>query len=119
MRIINSTPADLETIFQFYGHAVDHQKKVFNKQWQPFDPEMVKKEINEQRQWKIVIDNKVACIFAITFSDSQIWKERDSDPSLYLHRIVTHPDHRGEYLVKDVVAWAKEFGRANQKICEA
>lgn len=115
MQIQNSTPEDIVTILTLYDSAIEHQKKVFNKHWQPLEREMVEQEIQEKRQWKMVIDGQVVCIFAITYNDPIIWKEKDRDPSLYLHRIVTHPAHRGKFFVKDIIAWALEFARKQGK----
>ena len=67
-------------------------------------------------QWKIIIDNQIVCIFAITYSDPLIWKEKDVSPSIYIHRIVTHPGYRGRFFVKDIVAWAKQFGKQHDKL---
>jgi hypothetical protein len=83
MQIINSTANDLETIFQFYDFAIAYQKTKFNKHWQGFDLPVIEKEINENRQFKIVADNKIVCVFAITFNDPAIWGEKDKDPAVY------------------------------------
>lgn len=115
MHILNSTLDDLDTIISLYDDAIEHQKKVFTKYWQPFDRKMIETEIGEKRQWKIVIDKQIVCIFALTYNDPIIWKEKDSDPSIYLHRIVTHPAHRGKFFVKDIIVWGKEFGRQHKK----
>jgi len=115
MQILNSTPEDMATIMALYDAAIEHQKKVFDKHWQPFDPQMIATEIREKRQWKMVIDQQVVCIFAITYNDPAIWKEKDLDPAIYLHRIVTHPSHRGKFFVKDIIVWAKAFGRKQGK----
>ncbi|NOT75879.1 MAG: GNAT family N-acetyltransferase [Cyclobacteriaceae bacterium] len=115
MQIKNSTLQDIDTIFDLYTAAIEHQKKVFNKHWLPFDRRMVEKEILENRQWKIIINDEVACIFAITHNDPMIWKEKDKDPSVYIHRIVTNPSFRGQYFVKDIIAWARIFCRENGK----
>ncbi len=115
MLIQNSTPADLNTMLALYDSAIEHQKKVFTKHWQPFDRQMIEREIQEKRQWKMIVDGQVVCIFCITYNDPIIWKEKDKDPAIYLHRIVTHPDHRGKFFVKDIIAWALEFARRNGK----
>ena len=115
MLITNSTPEDIDTIFQLYDEAVKFQKTVFNKQWQGFERDLIKKEIAENRQWKIVIDGQVACIFAITFNDPLIWKEKDQDPSIYIHRIVTNPSFRGGAFVKEIVKWAKVYAKSIDK----
>ncbi|HEY1024527.1 MAG TPA: GNAT family N-acetyltransferase [Sphingobacteriaceae bacterium] len=115
MFIANSTPEDIGTIFHLYDEAVKFQKTVFNKQWQGFDRDLIEQEIAENRQWKIVIDGRVACIFAITFSDPLIWKEKDQDPSIYIHRIVTNPSFRGGAFVKEIVKWAKVYAKSIDK----
>lgn len=114
-KIFTSTLNDLETILDLYDIAIAYQKKVFHRHWQGFDKKMIESEIRENRQWKIVADNQIACIFAITFNDALIWKEKDKDPSIYIHRIVTNPSFRGNFYVKDIVKWAKEFGMKNGK----
>ncbi len=114
-QIINSTIEDIDTIFKLYEAAVEHQKKVFHKNWQGFERTLIEKEISEKRQWKIISENEIACIFAITFNDASIWKERDSNPSVYIHRIVTNPNFRGQAFVRDIIIWAKEFCSINEK----
>jgi ribosomal protein S18 acetylase RimI-like enzyme len=120
LKILNSTPSDLSTIFEFYDYAVAHQKKVSDKHWKGFDEELVKQEIADNRQYKILVDaclpdrqGKVACVFVVTFSDPQIWKEKSSDSAIYIHRIVTHPDFRGFGFVQHITNWAIEYGKNN------
>jgi ribosomal protein S18 acetylase RimI-like enzyme len=115
MEIINSTASDFDRIFELYDAAVAFQKTVFNKQWQGFEPDLIRKETSEDRQWKIIIDGEIACIFAITFEDKAIWAEKDADPSIYIHRIVTNPVFRGANFVKHIVAWAVPYARSMNK----
>lgn len=114
IEILNSTSEDIDMIFEFYDMAIAHQKKVFNKHWQGFSTALVSQEIAENRQYKILVDGKVASIFAVTFSDPQIWEEKDKDPSIYIHRIVTHPDFRGFGFVNIIIDWAINYAKANQ-----
>jgi len=111
MKIKPSTIADFDTIFEFYDIAVAYQKTKFNKHWMGFDADLVLKEITETRQWKIVIDDQIACIFAITFEDKSIWKEKNSDKAVYFHRIVTHPAFKGQQFVKKIVDWGLAFAK--------
>lgn len=55
------------------------------------------------------------CVFAIAFSDPYIWKEKDNDPAIYIHRIVTDPRARGKNLVGLIVEWAKAYGKEHGK----
>ena len=115
MQIINSTTEDIETIFKFYDDAIAYQKIKFNKHWQGFDLGLVEKEIQENRQYKIVVDKVIVCVFAVTFNDEIIWGEKDKEPSIYLHRIVTKPGFRGNGYVKNIIDWSVNYGKQNGK----
>ena len=113
--ILNSTLNDIDSIFNLYDSAVAHQKTVFHKHWQGFERSLIETEIAEHRQWKIIVGNDIACIFAVTYNDASIWRERDLEPSVYIHRIVTHPAFRGRAFVRDIIAWAHIFCQENDK----
>ena len=113
MNFKSSTIEDIDSIFEFYDMAVAYQKIKFNKHWQGFDRALVEKEIAENRQWKIIIDGEIACVFAITFEDKSIWKERNSDKAVYFHRIVTHPKFRGHHFVEKIIGWGLQFAKEN------
>lgn len=115
MEIINSTKHDIETIFKFYDAAIAYQKTKFYKYWQGFDLCLVEQEIKENRQYKIIVDGVIVCIFAVTFNDAIIWGERDTAPSVYIHRIVTDPAFRGNHYVKNIIEWAVDYGSKHGK----
>ena len=112
MEFVNCDISDVETIFGLYDVAIAHQKMVSDQHWLPFDRELVVQEIEEKRQWKILIDGEIACVFVTAYSDPHIWGERDSDPSVYIHRIVTNPNFRGKGFVQLIVEWAKIHAKA-------
>ncbi len=114
MQIVNSTAADIDTIFAFYDMAVAHQKKVFNKHWQGFNLALITQEVKENRQYKILVEGEVACIFAVTFNDPEIWGEKDLQPSIYIHRIATHTGFRGQGFVNKIIDWAKTYAKQHQ-----
>jgi ribosomal protein S18 acetylase RimI-like enzyme len=115
MEIKNSTKTDINEIFGLYKIATDFQKTRFSVNWPEFERSLVETEIAENRQWKIVIDNKIACVWATTFDDPQIWEKRNNDPAIYIHRIATNPEFRGQNLVEQIVEWAKQFAFDNKK----
>ena len=98
---------DLDEIFRLYEQAIDFQKTKTSNVWLGFSREMVINEIKERRKWKIVMGNKVACVFTTIFSDPIIWKEKNVDPSIYIHRISTNAEFRGQGFVKAIVNWCK------------
>ncbi len=112
MEIINSTAEDINAIFVLYDDAMAYQKKVFHKQWKGFERILVETEVAEKRQWKIVVNGEIACIFALTFEDPAIWGEKSKQPAIYIHRIVTNSAFRGGNYVPHIVAWAKEYAKS-------
>ena len=115
MNIYNSQIEDIDRIFELYEIATNFQNKKSMVAWPKFKRELVQKEISENRQWKLIIDQQIACVWATTFDDPQIWEERNEDPSVYIHRIATNPDFRGQNLVEQIVKWVKIFAIENQK----
>lgn len=115
MEISNCTITDIDNIFRLYKIASDYQKeKKTVVVWPEFKRELIETEIAENRQWKLMIDNEIACVWATTFSDEQIWEERNDDKAIYIHRIATNPDFRGQNFVYLIAAWAKEYAKKNQ-----
>jgi RimJ/RimL family protein N-acetyltransferase len=109
-----STAADIDAIFDFYDDAIAFQKTVFKKHWKGFDRKMIEHEVAEGRQWKVMRDGEIGCIFEVEFSDPLIWKEKDKDSSIYLHRIVSSSKFRGSNFMLDIITWAHGYARENQ-----
>ena len=116
MKIENSAISDLTTIFELYDAATRYQieKKIVTT-WPKFNEKMVENEIAENRQFKLLIDNQIACVWAITFSDPEIWQERDNDSSIYIHRIATNSNFRGQNFVKIIIDWASQYCAEHNK----
>ena len=115
MQITSSTPNDIDEIFSLYRIATQYQKTKHSVVWPEFERSLVEQEIKEKRQWKIIVDNKIACVFATTFSDPLIWEERDKQPSVYIHRIATNPACRGNNFVTNIVDWTRLYAKKNNK----
>ena len=104
-----SDAGDLHAILEMYGHASALQREKGMVTWPEISPSLIKQEIAEQRQWKMIIDDQIACIWVIAFDDPLIWGEKNKDPSIYLHRIATAPKFRGQGLVEYVVKAAVDM----------
>ncbi|TDQ27518.1 GNAT family N-acetyltransferase [Tenacibaculum caenipelagi] len=115
MKIENSNLKDVDKIFELYKNATDFQKTKSVVPWPEFDSKLIKKEVIEKRQWKIIINNEVACVWATTESDPEIWQERNDDPAIYIHRISTNPNFRGRNLVEEIVKWSKDYAAKKNK----
>ncbi len=116
MTIMNSNLDDIPEIFRLYQLARDFQKIQFPENlWPEFDQDFIATEVIENRQFKIVIDNKIACIWAITYNDADIWEEKENNDAIYIHRIATNPEFRGNNFVQMIADWSKDFARKENK----
>src|SRR4030095_836080 len=114
-KINNCIVDDSDKILSLYQSARDLQMQKGMIIWPIFEKGFIEKEINEQRQWKLVIDDIIACNWAITFSDKEIWGEKDKNDSIYIHRIATNPIFRGNRYIDKIVMWAKEYAKQKGK----
>lgn len=111
MKIENCVTADIEKIFRLYAIASAYQAAKGVVVWPVFEGQLVETEVAENRQWKLLIDDTIACVWAITFSDPEIWEERNGDEAIYIHRIATNPDFRGQNFVRTIVSWARDYAK--------
>jgi len=113
MEIFNSTIDDIPKIFELYRIATAYMKSKNQVSWPEFPIELVQREIEEKRQWKLMDDNEISCIWATTLDDALIWGKRNQDPAVYIHRIATNLDFRGQGFVQTIVSWAQAYCRTN------
>ena len=114
-KISNCILKDSDTILSLYKSARDLQTQKGMVVWPVFKKDFIENEINEQRQWKLVIEDTIACNWAITFSDKEIWGKKDKNDTIYIHRIVTNPLFRGNRYIDRIVNWAKEYAKQKGK----
>lgn len=112
MEIVKTQIADIPAVFKLYDFATAFQQKVGTNSWKGFEVSMVEKEIAEKRHFVIWDEGVISATFVITFNDAIIWKEADLEPSVYIHRIATHPDFRGRNYVQQIVDWTINFAKA-------
>jgi len=109
LEIKNSTLTDMTTILRLYDAASDLQMQKKVVVWPKFERSLVEREIQEKRQWKIMIDNEIACNWSITFEDKEIWEDKDDNNSIYIHRLAANPAFRGYRFIDVIVPWAKAY----------
>ena len=112
MEIVKTQIADIPAVFKLYDFATAFQQKVGTNSWKGFEVSMVETEIAEERHYVIWDEGVISATFVITFNDAIIWKEADLEPSVYIHRIATHPDFRGRNYVQQIVDWTINFAKA-------
>ena len=109
MEIQNCILADADKILELYDAAMALQTEKKMVVWPKFEKSFIEKEIKEKRQWKLLVDDQIACNWAITFDDKEIWGERDQNDSIYIHRIATSPAFRGNKYINMIVSWAVDY----------
>jgi ribosomal protein S18 acetylase RimI-like enzyme len=116
MDIAPTTLDDLPVIRELFAAAISYQKVKFGKHWHGLNEDQLLSEIDNHQHWKIVEDGVIAAFFSIAFTDALIWEERDADPAIYLHRIVTNPAYRGRGYVGAITDWAENYARAAARL---
>jgi len=109
MEVRNCLMSDANEILQLYEAARNLQMQKKMVVWPPFEKSFIEREIQEQRQWKIVVNEVIACNWAVAFADPEIWGARDQQDAIYLHRICTNPTLRGNRYIDTIVEWAKKY----------
>ena len=113
--IENTTLSDIKKVFELYEKARTYQQIKRAVIWPVFDNKAVEKDILDKRQWKIVIDNEIACVWTVEYSDPIIWGERDKTPAIYLHKIATNPVFKGKGMVPKIIHWARVHANSKNK----
>lgn len=111
MEIRNCLMSDANEILLLYEAARNLQTQRKMVIWPSFEKSFIEKEIQEERQWKIISDNVIACNWTITFEDKEIWGEKDKDDAIYIHRICTNPALRGNRYIDTIVEWSGKYAK--------
>ena len=111
IKIINTTKEDIEIILWLFKQAMELQGKNDYKVWEEIDTIGLEKDIENNQQYKVMLDNNILCIFSVQFNDRFIWREKDKDDAIYLHRIVVNPKFKGQKQFEKVLNWARQFAK--------
>ena len=110
--IVNTTEDDLDTVYRIFDEAVQYQKRNNYPDWENYDKDVFKDDIRNQLHYKIVIDQHyIACVFSIRLTDKIIWRERDMDDAIYLHRIAVNPAFKGQRQFQKILDWSIEYAK--------
>ncbi len=115
LQISNTTLQDLDRVLWLFEEAINMQSNNGYKVWESIDKESLQQDIKKGLQYKITIDADILCIFSIQYNDPFIWRDRDKNDAIYLHRIVTNPNFKGQKLFEKVLTWAIELARKENK----
>ena len=113
IKIVNTTKEDLPMVLHLFQQAMDLQGKNGYKVWSSIDKAGLERDIEKGLQYKIVKGDDTLCIFSIQHNDPFIWREKDKNDAVYLHRIVVNPEFKGQKQFEKVLNWTKGFAKEN------
>ena len=105
IQIKNTSKDDLDTVLWLFEQAMGLQGQNGYKVWKGIDKIALEKDIKEGLQYKIVKDEDILCIFSIQHIDPLIWRDRNQNDAIYLHRIVVNPNFKGQKQFQKVLNW--------------
>ena len=108
-KIIYTEPSDRETIHWIFEEAIAYQKRKGFPAWVGYDKKQLRDEMEKRQQYKIDIAGELACVFSVFHSDKVIWEEREKGDSIYLHRIVVHPNFKGQNMFRKILDWSIKY----------
>ena len=79
MEIKDCVLTDADEILTLYDAASELQRKHNVVVWPKFYKPFIEAEINENRQFKIMQNGVIACNWAVTYEDKEIWGEKDKN----------------------------------------
>jgi GNAT superfamily N-acetyltransferase len=89
-----------------FEEAIAYQRRKNYNVWKNYDKDLLRSEVRNRTQYKIVIHHKTALIFSVVYDDGLLWGEREKGDSIYLHRIVVNPEFKGHRLFGTVLDWS-------------
>src|ERR1044072_859958 len=113
--IMPATLNDLTLIYNLFEEAIRFQKENKYIGWLNYDKEFIKADINQGLLFKIVKADDVLGIFSIYNTDKLIWRDREKDDAIYLHRIVLNRTFQGTKIFNTVLAWSLEYAKTHQR----
>jgi ribosomal protein S18 acetylase RimI-like enzyme len=114
LKILPSKETELPAINYLFEESIKSYSRKGFRVWEFIDKSRLEKDITQGLQYKIQRGNEILCVFSIQYSDPFIWRERDKDTAIYLHRIVVNPNFRGMRLFEKVLNWAKRHATENR-----
>ena len=113
--IKNTELEDLDFACSLYDEAIKYQKRKGYPEYRWDDREVQKQYIEQGTHYKVIVDDEIACIFNVHFSDALIWRHMDVGTSVYLHGVLINPKHKGKQIFGNVLDWTIDFAKANNK----
>ncbi|MEO5909239.1 MAG: GNAT family N-acetyltransferase [Pelobium sp.] len=114
IKILNTGIEELSKIISLFEQAINLQSKSGYKVWNKIDKTVLEKDIENKLQYKIMNGNNILCIFSVQQNDPLIWREKDQNDAIYLHRIVVNQNFKGQKQFEKVLNWGMEYAKQKE-----
>lgn len=104
--IVHAIPGDIDEICGLFEKAIAFQKANNYQGWDRYDRDFLMADIGNGLLYKIMCGDEIVCFFCACFNDALIWRGREKDDALYLHRIVLNRDFAGIRIMPTILDWA-------------
>lgn len=111
IRIINTTHEDLDLVYWLFDQAILYQQQHGYPAWRGYEKNALSTEVEQLLQYKVVQNPHVLAIFSVSYSDPATWGEWDTGQALFLHRVITHPQFKGQCIFEKVLNWALQTAK--------
>lgn len=106
-KVIKTTDKDLALVLELFEKVNKQKDKEGYILWgDNMDKSVIENDIDTGCHYKIVKNQDVLCVFAVHYHDPLIWREKDHNDAIYLHRIVVNTDFKGQKQFAKVLDWA-------------
>lgn len=111
-QIVPTTFTDLEGIYHLFDQSVIYQEQHGYPAWRNYDKDAIVRDIENGNQYKVMQEGRIAMVFSVAYADAVIWRHRDKQDAVYLHRIVVNPACKGKRLFGNVLDWSIVHARS-------
>lgn len=115
MKIVLTEINDLDFCCELFDEAIAYQKRMGYPQYVSADREGQKNCILQQNHFKVVVNDQIAAVFNLQFSDSLIWRELDKGNSVYLHGVLINPAFKGNRIFGHIMDYSIAYALCYQR----
>lgn len=112
--ITNASTDDLPSIYQLFEEAIAFLEKNNYIGWKSYDKEFIQSDIQNGLLYKMMDAGELICIFSICYTDALIWRERENNDAIYLHRIVLNQQFKGKKTFQKILDWAIDLAQSKK-----
>ena len=112
--IKNTSIEELDRSCEIMDKGIAFQKRKGHPHYLTNDRQFHERDILLGQHYTVYVDGEVGGIFSLSFNDKVIWRDKEKGDAVYLHRIITKDEFKGQRLLQHIIDWTIRYTR-NQK----